>query len=248
MSSNLAVLTHSQKIVASKKKARRDQVKEVVFDDGARHEFLTGFHKRKVQKKEAAKKKAEEREKQERLDAMQDERSTGQMLAERATENAKQVEKAYREAIAGEASDDDEETVFSPTSKGKDEPMVADEEYEDEEQLATVTVVEDFDPDTIIHGPSKPQAHPIEPSEVDVQQPSVSREKRPIKSHPSRQDSVTAKKSRVRTIRRAKDIKYQTKADRQTERTKQLKRKKEKAELAGGKASRKKVHGRGKRS
>ena len=32
-------------------------------------DFLTGFHKRKLQKKEDAKKKAVEREKQERLDA-----------------------------------------------------------------------------------------------------------------------------------------------------------------------------------
>ena len=32
-------------------------------------EFLTGFHKRKLQKKEAAKQKAKEREKQERLEA-----------------------------------------------------------------------------------------------------------------------------------------------------------------------------------
>ena len=35
----------------------------------AHRNFLTGFHKRKLQKKEDAKKKAVEREKQERLDA-----------------------------------------------------------------------------------------------------------------------------------------------------------------------------------
>lgn len=83
--SNIAVLTNSHRIVAAKKRAKRDQVKEVVFDEVARkyvwrwyvrnkftdrlcREFLTGFHKRKVEKKEAAKKKAEEREKQERLE------------------------------------------------------------------------------------------------------------------------------------------------------------------------------------
>lgn len=39
-------------------------------DSRARHrEFLTGFHKRKLQKKEDAKAKAIEREKQERLEA-----------------------------------------------------------------------------------------------------------------------------------------------------------------------------------
>ena len=85
-SSNLAVLTKSHNIIAAKKKAKKEQLKEIVFDDAARRwtrsffaqllpltllfrEFLTGFHKRKVQKKEEAKKKAKEREKQERLEA-----------------------------------------------------------------------------------------------------------------------------------------------------------------------------------
>ena len=38
-------------------------------------EFLTGFHKRKLQKKEQAKKKAQDREKQERLEARREVRS-----------------------------------------------------------------------------------------------------------------------------------------------------------------------------
>ena len=33
-------------------------------------------------------------------------------------------------------------------------------EYENEEILATVTVVEDFDPDTLIHGPSRSELEP----------------------------------------------------------------------------------------
>ena len=43
--------------------------KAVIFDDDARREFLTGFHKRKLAKIEAAKKRSLEREKQERLQA-----------------------------------------------------------------------------------------------------------------------------------------------------------------------------------
>ncbi|KAJ8076551.1 hypothetical protein PM082_000974 [Marasmius tenuissimus] len=65
---NLHVLTQSHTLVASKKRAKRNQVKEVLFDEDARREFLTGFHKRKVAKAEAARKKAAEREKQERLE------------------------------------------------------------------------------------------------------------------------------------------------------------------------------------
>lgn len=85
-SSNLATLTHSHRIVAAKRRAKKEQIKEIVFDDAARRyvlqgydsvdipdggtrEFLTGFHKRKLQKKEVAKKKALERERHERLEA-----------------------------------------------------------------------------------------------------------------------------------------------------------------------------------
>ena len=84
--SNLSTLTNSHKIVAAKRRAKKEQIKEIIFDDAARRyvpqvcesrgspegrerEFLTGFHKRKLQKKEAAKKKALERERQERLEA-----------------------------------------------------------------------------------------------------------------------------------------------------------------------------------
>jgi hypothetical protein len=86
MQNNLAVLTQSHKAIAAKKKAKRDQIKEIIFDDDARRqvecrspithhlilrhrEFLTGFHKRKLAKADAARKKAIEREKQERLES-----------------------------------------------------------------------------------------------------------------------------------------------------------------------------------
>jgi len=36
MPSNLTVLTQSHKIVAAKKRQRREQIKEIVFDDDAR--------------------------------------------------------------------------------------------------------------------------------------------------------------------------------------------------------------------
>ena len=77
----------------------------------APREFLTGFHKRKVQKKEDSKKKREEREKQERLEMRREVRTRScprrqnpvliyrvqnrRTLAERAAQNAAEVEAAY---------------------------------------------------------------------------------------------------------------------------------------------------------
>lgn len=66
--SNVAVLTHENKIWSRKKKQKKEQVKEVLFDDTARREFLTGFHKRKLARKEAGKAKALEKERQHRLE------------------------------------------------------------------------------------------------------------------------------------------------------------------------------------
>jgi ribosomal RNA-processing protein 17 len=88
-------------------------------------------------------------------------------------------------------------------------------EYEDEQVLATVTVVEHFDPDSLIHGkPGETRAEA--PSNPSVSQSSSNKPDKPKKPKP-------------------KVIKYQTKAARKTERSKQRARKVEKASLAGGK-------------
>lgn len=97
------------------------------------------------------------------------------------------------------------------------------EEYEDEEILATVTVVEDFDPDSFIHGPRiKTDPATRQPLPMEIKPP----------TKPSR-DATLKKKSK------SKKIRYETKDARKLERTKQRARRTEKAELAGGKASRK---------
>ncbi|KAK0461191.1 nucleolar protein 12-domain-containing protein [Desarmillaria tabescens] len=214
MASNLAVLTQSHTVVAAKKRAKREQIKEIIFDDNARREFLTGFHKRKLAKAEAARKKAAEREKQQRQEVRREQR---RMLRERAAENAAQVESAYGAIIGPYINENEEEewhgiAELSDKQKGKQK----EQEYEDERHLATVAVVEDFDPDTLIHGPPKPA--PSVPSELP---PTTVPRTKPL--------SKSKVKSKVR---------YQTKGARRVEQTKQHARRREKAELAGGKAAR----------
>lgn len=88
MASNVELLTHSYKVVKAKKRTKLGKASAVVFDEDARRcvhmapfrysvrcmtlqsrEFLTGFHKRKLAKKEEGKKRAQAREKEERLNA-----------------------------------------------------------------------------------------------------------------------------------------------------------------------------------
>ncbi|KAJ7045624.1 nucleolar protein 12-domain-containing protein [Mycena alexandri] len=214
--SNITSLTRSHGAIAAKKRAKSTQIKEILFDDEARREFLTGFHKRKLAKADAARKKAVEREKQERLQARREQRRE---LRERAVENAAQVEKAYG-AINDEDEEDDEwRGISGAPGKGKGKQM--EEEYEDEDMLATVTVVEDFDPDTFIHGPRLESAPAPSTTPVPHTLPEKINSERP--------------KKKVRP----KKVRYETKDARKVERTKQRARRTEKAELAGGKASRK---------
>ncbi|KAJ7072228.1 nucleolar protein 12-domain-containing protein [Mycena amicta] len=147
--SNIANSSHS-------KKRAKKAVNEVLFDEDARREFLTGFHKRKVAKADAARKKAIERERQQRLETRREQR---QELRQRAVENAAQVERAY--GAADDSEDDEWEGIST---------KVAEEEYEDEEMVATV-VVEDFDAETLIHGSTETGTRPVQPSVSTIREP-----------------------------------------------------------------------------
>lgn len=52
----------------SKKRKTTSTVEEVTFDNDARHEYLTGFHKRKQQRIKHAQEEAAKRERQEKLE------------------------------------------------------------------------------------------------------------------------------------------------------------------------------------
>jgi ribosomal RNA-processing protein 17 len=86
------------------------------------------------------------------------------------------------------------------------------EQFEDEEAIATVVVVEDFDPDTVRHGTTvSPAAQP----------PAASA---PLSETKPAQHSKKTKPTK---------IKYQTRDARKAESKKQQQRKQEKARLAG---------------
>ena len=205
-------------------------------------EFLTGFHKRKQERTEQKKARRIEREKQERLEARRqvsdipfkiklrggELSSAGQnrqMLAERATENAAQVEAAYGGKIV------DELDAQGPDSEGD----MIQEEYENEEHVATVTVVEDFDIDALIH-PEPSAGHP-NPGPSSNQDQDGRPERRAAKP----KATITSRTPRNKSTS-AKKHKYETKAARLAEKKKQRTRKLEKAARAGGKQSRPKKH------
>ncbi|KAH8828178.1 hypothetical protein DL96DRAFT_1709464 [Flagelloscypha sp. PMI_526] len=121
---------------------RASHAGEVHFDDAARRDYLTGFHKRKLARTDAARKRA------------QGAGTTGSTqlsqgaLRERAKDNARAVERAYGLSISLPALDGSEDDVQG----GHD---VRQEDYEDEQVMASVTVEEDFDPQSLLEPSEK---------------------------------------------------------------------------------------------
>ncbi|KAJ2081323.1 hypothetical protein H4R24_002442 [Coemansia sp. RSA 988] len=132
---NSTTLTRGQRVYAKKRKARRAQVEEVVFDPTARHSFLTGFHKRKVQRREHAVSEAKAYERQEKLDMRRERR---QQLKDQFTEKLLS-QKNYYSPILPTTIDTDED------SANEDVEVLEDEEGS---SVTTVTVTKGFDPAT----------------------------------------------------------------------------------------------------
>lgn len=108
------------------------------------------------------------------------------------------------------------------------------QEYENEEQLATVTVVEDFDIDALIHDEASSQ-HPIlGSSNRDQDQPGpLGHRTRVSKSATTVKTSEASKKK----TSLGNKTKYETRAARLAEKRKQRTRKLEKSARAGGRQS-----------
>jgi ribosomal RNA-processing protein 17 len=165
------------------------------------------------------------------------------LLADRAAENAANVEKAYGansgELTYGEhmftishaGSDDDQDSDEWQGFEGALEGKELEEEYEDGEHLATVTIVEDFDPHTIIHGPPR---IPEESSALTLPTAAV---------RPSPQPKLRDRRHTGGLKGNAK-VRYETKSARKAEKNRQKARRAEKAERAGGKGARSKTFGR----
>lgn len=106
----------------------------VVFDEKARHEFLTGFRKRKQARIETGRKKAEERGREERRKARA---ATRKARKDQAEENVRMEKIAYGELEDEEADDG--------ADGGEGRRDLSPSAYETEEHHTTVTVQE-WDP------------------------------------------------------------------------------------------------------
>ncbi|KAI9023227.1 nucleolar protein 12-domain-containing protein [Hyaloraphidium curvatum] len=152
---------------------RRKAPKSIEFDSSSRREFLTGFHKRKVERTNARKERAKEREKAERKEERRERRGDKERRAAKVLEKIERV----RDVVAGKRpveeleEDDDqddgdalgsapsEDEGTQPKRKQKDGKRSASKRASKEDSVkvfrtphsvTTVTTVENLDLDDFL--------------------------------------------------------------------------------------------------
>ncbi|KIW30643.1 uncharacterized protein PV07_06371 [Cladophialophora immunda] len=117
-------------------------VEEITFDTSARHEYLTGFHKRKLQRAKLAQEAAERRARTERVEERKKLREQRRAELER---HVQEVNALLRPPSDQDEGDNDEgeenpEEEWSGISDSEPHPLHHETEYIDEEKYTTVTV------------------------------------------------------------------------------------------------------------
>ncbi|KAK3378556.1 nucleolar protein 12-domain-containing protein [Podospora didyma] len=125
-----------------KKRKIQHKIEEITFDKDARAEYLTGFHKRKVERQKEAKRLIEEELRKAKIETRKQIREERKQAVE---EHVSMVHKLLREArIAGEHGGSDSESGEEwgglSDSEVVAEPLDREEEYIDEDRYTTVTV------------------------------------------------------------------------------------------------------------
>ena len=136
----------------------------------------------------------------------------------------------------------DQESWTGIASQAADLEREHEHEYSDEEQLATVTVVEDFDPSAPLYHATASDADHHPPAEQGSLPSPLQPPPPPPPPRSSREKAAASRKDGGV----AKNVRYETKAARRATRATQRARRTEKAERAGGKAARKRAGGKNK--
>ncbi|CAG8598921.1 8995_t:CDS:2 [Ambispora leptoticha] len=147
----------------NKKKRKREQPKEIVFDETARKEFLTGFHKRKLERRAKAQEYAKQQAKREHVQAVKEQREARQKeVKERLEKLQAIIDETY--GMRKESGNEDGEDKFNNNSEDITDDDIEEErtnnkkiiklntqqlsdtkEYKTRDTLTTVTIVEDFE-------------------------------------------------------------------------------------------------------
>ncbi|KAJ3458656.1 hypothetical protein FSOLCH5_010570 [Fusarium solani] len=125
----------------SKKRKSTSAVEEVSFDNDARHEYLTGFHKRKQQRIKNAQEEAAKRARQEKIEMRKQIREERRREVEQHVETVNRMLQESEAAGAIEQGSDDASDEWDGFPDQPNLDIVDhEEEYIDEDRYTTVTV------------------------------------------------------------------------------------------------------------
>ncbi|KAJ2985681.1 hypothetical protein NUW58_g5401 [Xylaria curta] len=208
----------------SKKRKRQHAIEEIKFDDEARVEYLTGFHKRKLQRAKHAQEQAAERARQEKIETRKQIREDRKREVEEHVQNVNNAlqqaaQAGYIEEEKGESSDDntvEEWGGFQDTPTQQD-LIDHEEEYIDEDRFTTVTVEsvnvskdgltssrpDDESPDEEEHVAENTQARPEKRNDKDRH--ATKKKKQKFRYETKLERQITNIKQKAKNKRRPRD-------------------------------------------
>ncbi|KAI1404613.1 nucleolar protein 12-domain-containing protein [Hypoxylon fuscum] len=126
-----------------RKRKAQHSIEELKFDDDSRADYLTGFHKRKLQRIKNAQEQAAQRARQEKIEMRKQIRDDRKKEVEDHVQAVNAILKEAQEAgyVGGEATSEDENGEWGGFEDPPElEPVDHEEEYIDEERYTTVTI------------------------------------------------------------------------------------------------------------
>ncbi|OAL28369.1 hypothetical protein AYO20_09486 [Fonsecaea nubica] len=200
-------------------------VEEIKFDTTARHDFLTGFHKRKLQRAKQAQEAAERRARAERIEERKKLREQRRADLER---HVQEVNALLRPPSDHDEEDEEEseqgsEEEWSGISDSEPVPLHHETEYIDEEKYTTVTV-EAMDV-------SKEGLSKVEQNQDQRSQPFTGDSAEGLGSGPDNKQKSRWTTSRPKDIKKRKkrNFRYESKAERKETRSKEKARNRKQA-------------------
>lgn len=201
----------------SKKRKATHTVEEITFDDSARQEYLTGFHKRKVQRQKHAQEEAAKKAREEKIEFRKQLREDRKKQVE---EHVKNIEAIMKESKVAGLGSDQEGSEAGDSDKDQDEwngieeapeaPVLEAVDHEDEyidEDLYTTVKVEAVSVDRDgLHNKTELEAADEVSDEGSAADNAVSKQAKETTSSKGRKDFPTKKKKKFR---------YETKVVRQ---------------------------------
>ncbi|KYQ89273.1 hypothetical protein DLAC_09932 [Tieghemostelium lacteum] len=126
--------------------SNKDRLKEVTFDDHDRKDYLTGFHRRKVARREFAQAKLEEKGKKEKIEQRKFIKLQREAFRDSIIENKKKVEKEM--GIIGSDDEDedededssDEDINYTPTPKSTELKEEQIKEFSKNDKIIKTTI------------------------------------------------------------------------------------------------------------